>query len=147
VNVLGIHTYRTVCNYVSGACSFTISVSNLLANYNNNERLCCDRTFLSLYSAYLSYFLTNGKIMVPKCQCPVRVCLYSKLSYSSSVVPQSVSGLDRHLLLFHPPAGTASGFVNIYFFSGVGFLTPRPTPKMWDQASVFIAPGDRVAQL
>jgi hypothetical protein len=33
------------------------------------------------------------------------------------------------------------------FFSGVGFLSPRPTPKMWDQASVFIAPGDRVAQL
>jgi hypothetical protein len=32
-------------------------------------------------------------------------------------------------------------------FYGVGLLTPRPTPNLEDQASVFMTPEDRVAQL
>jgi hypothetical protein len=33
------------------------------------------------------------------------------------------------------------------FFYGVGLLAPRPTPNLEDQVSVFMTPGDRVAQL
>jgi hypothetical protein len=32
-------------------------------------------------------------------------------------------------------------------FYGVGLLAPRPTPNLEDQVSVFMTPGDRVAQL
>jgi hypothetical protein len=32
-------------------------------------------------------------------------------------------------------------------FYDVGLLIPRPTPNLEDQISVFITPGDRVAQL
>jgi hypothetical protein len=37
--------------------------------------------------------------------------------------------------------------VTICFFYDVGFIAPRPTPNLEDQASVFMSPGDRVAQL
>jgi hypothetical protein len=32
-------------------------------------------------------------------------------------------------------------------FSGVGSSAPRPTPNLEDQVSIFISPGDWVAQL
>jgi hypothetical protein len=32
-------------------------------------------------------------------------------------------------------------------FHGVGLLAPRPTPNLEDQVSVFVTPGDRVAQI
>jgi hypothetical protein len=38
------------------------------------------------------------------------------------------------------------GFVTITFLR-VGLLVQRPTPNLEDQASVFMTPGDRVAQL
>jgi hypothetical protein len=38
-------------------------------------------------------------------------------------------------------------FQNSSFFYGVGLLAPRPTPNLEDQVSVFMTPGDRVAQL
>jgi hypothetical protein len=49
---------------------------------------------------------------------------------------QPISGLD---LLFW-------GSVTAVFY-GVGFLAPRPTPNLEDQVSVFMTPGDTVAQL
>jgi hypothetical protein len=36
------------------------------------------------------------------------------------------------------------GFLNIY---GAGLLVQSPTPNLEDQASAFMTPGDRVAQL
>jgi hypothetical protein len=39
-----------------------------------------------------------------------------------------------------------SDLVTICFY-GVGLLDPRPTPKLEHQASEFMSPGDRVAQL
>jgi hypothetical protein len=38
------------------------------------------------------------------------------------------------------------GFVTITFYRA-GLLFQRPTPNLEDQASVFMNPGDRVAQL
>jgi hypothetical protein len=38
-------------------------------------------------------------------------------------------------------------FRNSSFFYGVGLLAPRPNPNLEDQVSVFMTPGDRVAQL
>jgi hypothetical protein len=38
------------------------------------------------------------------------------------------------------------GFVTITFYRA-GLLVQRPTPNLEDQASVFMNPGDRVAQL
>jgi hypothetical protein len=38
------------------------------------------------------------------------------------------------------------GFVTITFYRAV-LLVQRPTPNLEDQASVFMTPGDRVAQL
>jgi hypothetical protein len=38
------------------------------------------------------------------------------------------------------------GFVTITFYSA-GLLVQRPTPNLEDQASIFMTPGDRVAQL
>jgi hypothetical protein len=38
------------------------------------------------------------------------------------------------------------GFVTITFYRA-GLLVQRPTPNLEDQASVFMTPGDRVAQL
>jgi hypothetical protein len=38
------------------------------------------------------------------------------------------------------------GFLTVDF-SRVGSLAPRPTPNLEDQVSIFISPGDRVAQL
>jgi hypothetical protein len=38
------------------------------------------------------------------------------------------------------------GFVIITFY-GAGLLVQRPTPNLEDQVSVFMTPGDRMAQL
>jgi hypothetical protein len=38
------------------------------------------------------------------------------------------------------------GFVTITFYRA-GLLAQRPTPNLEDQVSVFMTPGDRVAQL
>jgi hypothetical protein len=39
------------------------------------------------------------------------------------------------------------GFLTITYFYGAGLLVQRPTPNLEDQISVFMTPGDRVAQL
>jgi hypothetical protein len=39
------------------------------------------------------------------------------------------------------------GFLNNNLFTGIGLLVQRPTPNLEDQASVFMTPGYRVAQL
>jgi hypothetical protein len=39
------------------------------------------------------------------------------------------------------------GFPDNRIFTGWGLSTPRPTPNLEEQASVFITPGDRVTQL
>jgi hypothetical protein len=39
------------------------------------------------------------------------------------------------------------GFRNNNLFCGAGLLVQRPTPNLEDQASVFMTPGDRVAQV
>jgi hypothetical protein len=39
------------------------------------------------------------------------------------------------------------GFRNNKIFYGARLLVQRPTPNLEDQASVFMTPGDRVAQL
>jgi hypothetical protein len=44
------------------------------------------------------------------------------------------------------PAVAFSDLVTISFY-GVRLLAPRPTPNLEDQASKFMSPGDRVAQL
>jgi hypothetical protein len=44
-------------------------------------------------------------------------------------------------------ATTFLGFPDQHDFYGVGLLTPRPTPNLEDQTSVFMTPGDRVTQL
>jgi hypothetical protein len=37
--------------------------------------------------------------------------------------------------------------VEVYSFYGAGLLVQRPTPNLEDQVSVFMTPGDRMAQL
>jgi hypothetical protein len=44
------------------------------------------------------------------------------------------------------PGLTLWGFVTITFYTAE-LLVQRPTPNLEDQASVFLTPGDRVAQL
>jgi hypothetical protein len=44
------------------------------------------------------------------------------------------------------PAVAFSDLITICFYR-VGFLSPRPTPNLGDQASEFMSPGDKVAQL
>jgi hypothetical protein len=60
------------------------------------------------------------------------------------------------LLIHHHMAGSTAqigpwplflGFRNNNLFYGAGLLVQRPTPNLEDQASVFMTPGDRVAQL
>jgi hypothetical protein len=55
----------------------------------------------------------------------------------------------HHHMSLQPKSGPGLPFwcfVTITFY-GAGFLVQRPTPNLEDQASVFMTPGDRVAQL
>jgi hypothetical protein len=55
----------------------------------------------------------------------------------------------HHHMALHPNSGpglTSWGFVTITF-CGAGLLVQRPTPNLEDQASVFMTPGNRMAQL
>jgi hypothetical protein len=58
------------------------------------------------------------------------------------MAPQPISGLGLLNLL----RGFSWGTVTAVFY-GVGLLALRPTPNLEDQFSIFMSPGDRVAQL
>jgi hypothetical protein len=73
------------------------------------------------------------------------------VSFSLSL---SLLGSTDHLRPWHHLQSSSikmaeflGGLSTIFFFYTVGLVTPRPTPTLEDQASVFISPRDRVAQL
>jgi hypothetical protein len=61
-----------------------------------------------------------------------------------------LSAPASHPMALQPTSGLGLlyswGSVTAVFY-GVGLLAPRPTPNLEDQVSVFMTPGDRVAQL
>jgi hypothetical protein len=50
-------------------------------------------------------------------------------------------------MALQPNSGPGLWFRNNNLFYRAGLLVQRPTPNLEDQASVFMIPGDRVAQL
>jgi hypothetical protein len=92
----------------------------------------------------------------------VRMCTVEKYAKRSHYMTKLVIVLGNSL---PPPGSTAqlrpwlppqsSSVIRLnfleasqqFYFYKVGFLAPRPTPTLEVQASVFISPSDRVAQL
>jgi hypothetical protein len=76
--------------------------------------------------------VTNLRVLVPR---SYLICVWS--SSSSSYGSTAQIGPWPTLLVFR----------NNNPFTGTGLLVQRPTPNLEDQVSVFMTPGDRVAQL
>jgi hypothetical protein len=70
-------------------------------------------------------------------------------NFESATEMRDIEEWKIHPMALQPISGLGLlywGSITAAFY-GVGLLAPRPTPNLEDQISVFMTPGDRVAQL
>jgi hypothetical protein len=102
-----------------------------------------------------TYYFTLHKILITEIACVFSRATWCKMGYWGKKVYPLYFSQKVHPSILPSNGPTAHigpwppllRFHNSSFFYGVGLLAPRLTPNLEGQVSVFMTPGDTVAQL